>query len=406
MCTYDLILRGGRVIDPRQRLDRVADVGLKDDHIAEISEHLPVGVSSTEIDVSGKLVMPGLIDIHCHVFPGVTPGLSVEAYENHLQQGTTTIVDAGSAGAYTIAGFRRYVVEPAQARILALLNISAVGMLCANRQVTELGWLPLVDLPSAERAIEAHRDIIVGLKVRLSEYIVQKNGITPLRLALPLAEKTGLPVMVHIGGTPVPLGEILNLLRAGDVLTHTYTAFAGFETADDGKSVTPRFQTMGDASTILDAEGNVIPEAWAARERGVLFDVGHGGGSFSFDVFQAATVHGFWPDTIGTDLNESSVHGPVYSLPSLMSRFLSLGLSLSQVIEACTYRPARWLGLSDQIGSLMPGAAADIAVLDLHEGAYQYRDSVGQSMRGGFQLIPYLTICGGQLIWPAAGHGA
>lgn len=397
MTGYDLLLKGGRVIDPGQGLDGHADVAFRDGRVAAVGPGIPSRATKAAIDVKGKLVVPGLVDIHTHVFPGVTPGLSVEVHRDHLAKGTTTLLDAGSAGAYTIDGFRRYVVEPAQARILALLNVSAVGMLCANRAVTELGWLPLVDVDAAVNAVAANRDLVVGLKVRMSGYIVQDNGLAPLHLALDIAERTGLPLMVHIGGTSMPLREILDLLRPNDILTHTYTAFAGFEWPTGHAAPVPRFEPRGDdGPTILDGEGHVIPEAWAARERGVLMDIGHGGGSFSFDVFGAATQQGFWPDTMGTDLNQSSLNGPVYDLPSLMARFLSLGMTLSQVIEASAYRPAQWLGLAHEVGTLRPGAAGDVAVLELEEGRFEYRDAVGRSIIGAHRLTPYLTLRAGR----------
>jgi len=395
---FDLLLKGGRVVDPSQSLDAPADVALAGGRIAALAPDIPAEASSAVLDVAGKLVVPGLIDLHTHVYAGVTT-LSVEADRDCLAKGVTTVVDAGTTGAYTIEGFRRFIVAPSQARVLAYLNISSIGLPIDDIDMAELGWLPLVNVSAAVAAIEKYREIVVGIKVRMGKEVVWDNGIQPLLLARQAAERAGVPLMVHIGDSPVPLGDILDLMRPGDILTHAYTAFGGLDIAPDRSSYRVKpFQAKGSGTTLLDAAGRVIPEAWAARQRGVLFDIGHGGGSFSYEVFDAAMQQGLYPDTISTDLHAGSIKGPVYDMPTLMSRFLSLGLSLSQVIEASACRPAQALGMAGHIGTLSPGAAGDVAVLDLLEGDFEYLDSTRAALRSPYRLAPYLTVKAGQVV--------
>jgi len=397
--TYDLLLKGGRVIDPAQGMDQAADVAIAGGHIAAVAENIPTEDAASVRNVAGKLVTPGLIDMHAHVYPGVTPELGVEADRDCLAKGVTTVVDAGSAGAYTIEGFRRFIVEPSQARVLSLLNISTVGMPTMGQGLPEAGLIDLLDVPEAVKAARDYAGLVVGFKVRLSKYIVRNLGLEPLHRALDAAEQIGLPLMVHIGDMPAPLGDILDLLRPGDIVTHTYTSFAGMDSPDGGKTIDRLYHIpTGTGQTLLDAHGKVIPQALAARDRGVLFDVGHGQGSFSFLVAGPAVEQGFVPDTIGSDLHAGSINGPVYDLPSVMSRFLSLGLPLGQVIEATTARPARILGMQGEIGALKAGAAADVSVLDLLSGGFEFRDSAGNTRRGEHKLQASLTVRAGEIV--------
>jgi dihydroorotase len=382
-------------------MDGLADVAIKAGRIAEVRPFIPAESARQVVDVAGKLVTPGLIDVHVHVYPGVASELSLDADEYCLPNGVTTVTDAGSAGAYTIGGLRRYVIEPSRTRILAWLHISSIGMISNGLSLPELGWLPLANVDRCVKAAEENRDILVGIKVRLSRFVVRDVGIAPFYLALEAAERAGMPLMVHVGDTPAPLTEILDHMRPGDVLTHTYQAVGGHEILDGGKSF--RYKptlVKGASTTLLDADGKVIPAAWAARERGVLMDVGHGSNSFSFDVFRPAFAQGFPPDTIGSDLHQMSVNGPVFSLLSVMSRILCMGMSLCDVIAATTIRPAKYLGLAPEIGSLRPGACADVAVLELRRGEFEYRDGSSNALRGEWQLFPHLTVRAGQTIAP------
>ena len=398
---YDLLLQGGRVIDPANGLDAIADVAISDGRIAAVAPNIaPAGAGAVH-DVAGKIVAPGLIDLHAHVFPGMTPELGVEPDRDCLAKGSTTIVDAGSAGAVNIDGFRRFIVEPARARIIAFLNISRIGMPSTGISLPELAWLPLADVRSAVDAIRDHRALVRGLKVRVSNYVVREAGMEPFRRALQAADEAEVPLMVHIGDSPAPLGVVLDMLRAGDIVTHTYNSFAGLVVLDGGRSWRRQpDRSFGTGTTILDDAGDVIPQARAARERGVIFDVGHGGGSFSFDVFERAMAQGFPPDVISSDLSLFSIDGPAYDLPTVLSRFLGLGMTLAEVIDAATARPARVLGMAGEIGSVSPGAAADVAVLDLLEGEFTYTDGAGQTRAGDRKLAAHLTLRAGEPIWP------
>jgi dihydroorotase len=325
-------------------------------------------------------------------------GLGVDADASCLAKGVTTALDAGSAGATNIEGFKRYIMEPARLRQRALLNISAVGMPFNGMALTELAWLPLADVGDAVAAVEAHRDWVIGLKVRITNYIVKENGASPLPLALEAGRRAGVPVMVHIGDSPIPVSEILDALRPGDILTHTYTAFAGIGSADGGKTTKNQYVPRGRGNSILDAAGKVVPAAWKARERGVILDVGHGVGSFSFAVASDAMAQGLKPDTIGSDLHTGSIVGPVFDLPTLMSRFLSLGMTLSEVIAATTSRPAAVMGLAGECGTLRPGAAGDVAVLELQSGRFEYRDAAGDAFWGDKKLLPRVTVRAGEVV--------
>lgn len=391
----DLLLRGGKVIDAGMGIEHVADVAICGGRVVDVGEELSPEGAARVIEVAGYLVVPGLVDIHAHVYPSVTT-MSVEPDRDCLARGTTTVVDAGSAGAYNFGGFRRFVAEPARAQVLAFLNISCIGIPIDDISMAELAWLPLVNVNAAVETIEANRDLIVGIKVRMGREVVWDNGIEPLLLALEAAERTGLPLMVHIGDSPAPVGEILNLMRPGDILTHAFTSFGGLEIAADRKSYRVRpFEARGTGKTLLDADGCVISEAWAARQRGVLFDVGHGGGSFSHEVGRACIEQGLLPDIISTDLHTGSVNGPVYDLPTLMSRFLTLGMTLAQIIEATTHRPAQAIGRGNQFGALRPGTLGDITVLELLRGSFEYLDASRQTLRGGYKFIPRLTVRAG-----------
>ena len=265
------------------------------------------------IDATDAFVVPGLIDLHVHVYPGVTD-LSIEADPTCLGRGATTVVDAGSSGANTFAGFRRWVVEPSQGRILSFLNISLMGQI--DTLLGELHDLRFADPERAAAVALAHPDVIVGFKVRLSEMLAGPNGLEGLRRAIEAGEATGLPVMAHIGGTPFDIEEALALLRPGDIVTH---AFTGWQ-----------------PGALIDDDGRIVPAAREARARGVHFDVGHGQGSFTWAVAEAALADGFRPDTISTDLHRYNVAAPVHDLATTMSKFLLLGCSLDEVVAMTT----------------------------------------------------------------------
>lgn len=370
---YDLLVKGGVTIDPSQNLHRQQDIAVYKGIIEAVESDISADQAKEVLDVSGYFVAPGFIDLHVHIYPGVSHyGIDCDPYT--LAQGVTTVTDAGSAGADTFEGFRRYVVDPSRAGIYAFLNISSTGMISPN--VGELEDLRFADVEKAVKSCEKNRDIIRGIKVRLSKNIVGKNQIEPLKLALKVAEEAGMPVMVHHGNTPTPLIDIVSELRKGDILTH---CFHGLEHG------------------ILDSDGAVLGCIEDAVKRGVILDVGHGKGSFSFDVAKKALSQEIVPDTISTDLHYYNVFGPVYSLAVTASKFLHLGLSLEQVLERITIKPAKILGVDRDHGNLRRGSAADITVFELEEGKFVLEDTVGKKVTGGKMIKPVAVIKDGQI---------
>ncbi len=375
---YDLLLKGGRVLDPSQGMDQVADLALSDGRVSLIAPAIPQAAAARWLDVSGCLVVPGLVDLHTHVYWGASP-ISIEADRYMAATGTTTWVDAGSAGAANFPGFRRYVIEPSRARVIPFLNVSEPGL--TSLEVVH-GVIEHLDADTAYAAVEANRDLIRGIKVLSCGMRVGPSGLTPLRVALEVGEATGLPVMCHIGAPPPGLGDILPLMRPGDIITHAY---------------------KGRKGCLVVAGERVRREAWEARERGVLFDVGHGAGSFSWRVAREALEQGFPPDSISTDLHSGSIASGAFSLPSVMSKFLHLGLDLAEVVRLATSAPAKMLGLEVEIGTLRPGACADVSVLSLEEGPFLMADTEGEMERVPRRLVPRFTLRAGELVGERGG---
>ncbi len=365
------LIRGGTVVDPSQGLHARRDVRLAGGHVAALGDGLTQEPGEEVIDARDWLVLPGLIDLHVHVFWGGSHyGIEPDPY--CLGTGTTTVADAGSAGALTFPAFRRYVIEVARTRILPFLNIGATGMLSPD--VGELEEIRFIDKAAALRTIEAHRDLIQGIKVRLSRELVGRNARVALKTALETSEAARLPIMVHVGDTPLPLGEILDLLRPADVLTHCF---------------------HGREEGILDEKDEVRAEARGAAERGVLLDVGHGKGSFAFAVARRALAQGLTPGTISSDLHVYNVDGPVFDLATTMSKFLHLGLSLDDVVAMTTAAPARALRGAAGLGSLRPGSVADVTLLERREGRFDFTDAVGETVSGRTRLVPVGVIRNG-----------
>lgn len=283
-------------------------------------------------------------------------------------------MDAGSSGADTFEGFRRYVVNVSDTRIYAFLNISTLGMI--SPRVGELEDLRYADVEKAVEVIERNRDVIQGVKVRMSRNIVGDNGMQPLLLAKRASEAVKMPIMVHIGNTSMPLADILAEMRRGDVLTH---CFHGLENG------------------ILNDQGHVLDTVREAVKRGVNLDVGHGRGSFSFDVAENALAQGVAPHTISSDLHHYNVFGPVYSLATTISKFLYLGLSLDEALTKVTSTPAKLLGIDEKLGNLRPGSIADVSIFELKKGAFTFRDTVGKSVIGNRLLTPATVVKGGEV---------
>jgi dihydroorotase len=371
---FDLLIAGGSVVDPASNLNARADVAVRDGLIAAVAPATAGADAARTIEAHGLVVMPGLVDLHTHVFPGVSH-YGVEPDTACLAKGVTTAVDAGSAGAQTFAGFRRYVIDVVSTRVLAFENISVLGMITAR--VGELENLRYAAPDEAVAVAEQHRDVVVGIKVRLGYQMVGEGALAALRLARRAADQLGLPVMVHVIDLVEPLPGVLEMLRPGDVVTHCF---------------------HGERNGVLDGAGRVAPAVRAASERGILFDVGHGVGSFSFDVARRAMADGLLPDTISSDLHAHNIDGPVFDLATTLSKFLYLGLSLPDVVARATVAPARAIGWEGRIGTLAPGSVADVAVFELAEGSFTLVDATGQSVQARQKLIPRYVVRGGMVV--------
>ncbi len=366
-----MLIQGGTVVDPGQGPAAVRDVRLADGRVAALGENLRPVPGEEVIDARGLLVTPGLIDLHVHVYYGASH-YGIEPDPHCLATGTTTVVDAGSAGALTFTAFRKYVIEVAETRILPLLNISATGMLSA--EVGELEDVRFIDRAKALQTIEANRDLIHGVKVRLSRQQAGANARVALTAAVETAAAARLPLMVHVGDTPIPLDDILRELRPGDVMTHCF---------------------HGREQGVLDDRGRVRDEARRAVGRGVIFDVGHGVGSFTFAVARAALAQDLRPGTISSDLHAYNVQGPVFDLATTMTKFLALGLGLDEVVRMTTAAPAKVIGSAGRLGTLAPGAAADVTILRLERGPFELTDARGECMQHGERLVPVRVVRNG-----------
>lgn len=373
MTAYDLLITGGTVIDPASGLHDRRDVGIADGRIVAVAAGLSTSDARDLVDATDRLVVPGLVDLHVHVYPGVAD-LSVEADPTCLGRGVTTVVDAGSSGANTFPGFRRHVVEASRGRVLAYLNISATGQI--DPFLGELHDLRFADPERAAAVARANPDVVVGFKVRVSEMLAGPNGLAGLDRALEAGRATGLPVMVHIGGTSFDIEEALDRLRPDDVVTHAYTGW--------------------NPGGILTDSGRVVAAAREARTRGVRFDVGHGAGSFTWRTAEAALADGFRPDTISSDLHRFNIAAPVHDLATTLSKFLLLGLSIDDVVAMATTAPAAALGPAGTgLASLAVGAAADVTILGLEDGQFDLVDSAGTSRSARQRLVPVATVRAG-----------
>jgi dihydroorotase len=375
---FDLIVRGGRVLDPSQDLDAVTDIGIVGSRIMAIGDDLAQqGLRGSVVDATGLLVTPGWVDLHTHVYWGVAP-LGVDADSHCLQRGVTTAVDAGSAGASTFPGFKRYVIDVSATRIVAMLHLSTLGMARDDTFGAEaIGELEDIRWANVERALSvarAYADVISGIKIRISQQHVGRDAERTrevLRRARQVADAIGKPVMVHSGNTAIPLDEILSVLVRGDVVTHVYHA------RPEG---------------VLDDSGAVRPSVRGAVDRGVNFDVGHGAGSFSWQVARAGLEQGLLAATISSDIHAWNIAGPVFDLATTASKFLHLGLSLGEVIRRVTSTPAACIGRSAELGTLKPGAVADLTLLRIVDGTFDFRDSAGVSEVAAIRLEPLAAI--------------
>ena len=361
--TYDLIIKGGHVIDPSLRINEVRDVAISGGRIAAVEANI-AGDATEMIDARGKYVTPGLIDIHTHAGRGGAPLA--------LSDGVTAWVDAGSFGA---DGIDQAVANAASLPNMGrfLINIARTGTAAGG----ELHDLSHADVGLARGAIGRHRDFIIGVKARLSNNVAGANDLEALRRAQAAAQPFGLPVMIHVGQNYSPMRSILSLLKRGDIVTHMYAP---------------------PPNSILDDQGHLFPDVTAARRRGVIFDFGNGGGGhFSWDMVERATRQGFWPDTLSTDWNAMSRSNPgVIDFPNVMSKFLMFGMPLNQVIACATVNAARAFAAFNDRGTLNVGAPADVAVLELRNGTFEFIDNYNNKRNGTQRLFPVATVLGGK----------
>ncbi len=377
---YDLILRGGRVLDPGTGHDATADIAFHDGRVAAIGAEATAATGREERSVAGAIVMPGMIDFHTHVYWGGT-SISVDADKLARRCGTTTWVDVGSAGPGNYAGFLRHVIEPSATRILAYLHVSHAGIFAFSPSVMlgESLDLRLMDPVTCAAVARAHPDTIRGIKVRIGAGTSGINGIVPLHYAIEAAERAGLPVMCHIDQPPPRYEDVLAVLRPGDTLTHCFRPFP---------------------NAPVHADGRVREACHQARERGVLFDVGHGKGALSFEVAAAMLAGGFPPDVISSDVHVLCIAGPAFDNMETMSKFLALGMPLPDVVRAVTATPARLLRRPD-LADLSVGSTGDATVMRLDEGRHTFIDVLGQTMEGGQRFALDSMVVGGAL-WHAA----
>lgn len=374
---HDLVLKGGRVIDPSQGIDRVADVGFADGKVMAVGD----GLSGADLrDAGGMIVTPGLIDLHTHVYWGGTSlGVDADAYSQ--KSAVTTSVDTGSAGPGNFAGFKAHVIDRARSRVLVYLHVSFAGIYAFSPKIM-IGESQDMRLMATREALAValeHRDSIIGIKVRVGKHASGANGIAPLDVALDLADRAGLPLMCHIDEPPPTYAAVVDRLRKGDVLTHCFRPF-------------PNAPVHGD--------GQVRDAVIRARARGVLFDVGHGMGSFSWSTARAMAEAGFWPDTISSDVHAMCINGPAWDLLRTMTKFLALGMPLADVIGAATHRPAAAVRRPD-LGTFLPGSLADASVLELQDRDIALEDVLGEIVSYSQCLTARGMVIGGS--WQEAG---
>lgn len=373
--SYDIVIRGGEVIDPSQQLRQVADVAVLDGKIAAIEPSIDCSTARTLIDARGQLVTPGLIDLHVHVYPHSPFGLDPDSL--CAAGGVTTMLDAGTAGSNNFDAFRRETIDRAQTQVLSLVNLSCIGLIAAN--LGELLDRRYADPDGVVATIARHPDVAVGVKIRAGTHIIGagEQGWANLNDALKAARDSNTWLMVHIGESPMSIPELAEALQPGDCITHCFKA---------------------GSTRMTDDSGRIFEAIHAAHERGVIFDVGHGFGSFQWQVVEAALEQGLEPTTISTDLHTKNINGPVYDMPTTMSKFLMLGVPLERVIEMSTTRPAQILKRESDIGTLRVGSVADIAVLERLTGEFVFTDSYRQQRTGPELLVSATTVRRGEIV--------
>jgi len=374
--SYDVLITGGRVFDPQQKSFVRADVAVADGKVARIAPSLSGAGAAEVIDAAGLIVTPGLIDLHVHSFR-LVHHISIDADRLAPRAGTTTMVDGGSAGWLNFEAFRRFILDPSPLNLLAFLNISMLGQ-CFETQMPHMPVVHeyddprLVHVGQTVECIEAHRDRIVGVKVRAYTGL---SNLAPVHAALEAARATGLPLMIHTAPLPPAAGEYLHLLRPGDIVTHLYHPQPG---------------------SLIDDRGRIRPEYAEAHTRGVIMDTGFARTHTDFEVLRRAVGEGFWPDTISTDVTTVNVEHLVYDVLFTGSKFLALGMPLADVLAAMTIAPARAIR-RPELAQLTEGGLADIAVLELRQEHLVFDDFFGHSLQGRQRLVCRKLIRKGKL---------
>ena len=404
---FDLLIKGGEVVDPGAGYNGKMDVAVKRNRIAVVEPEIPAESAFRVIDATGQYVTPGLIDMHAHVYEGVTySGINADAVGS--QTGVTTWVDAGSAGAVTFPGLRNYVITPSKVKIYAFVNIAYIGLVGIDYELANLDYC---NVELLKRVVNLNRDVVVGVKIRAGRSGAAKD-LEPFHRARRAADELELPLMVHLSTAPPDLATVLDFLTPGDIATHSFT---------------------GQSQKIVDDEGKILDAAKKAWEEGLIMDLGHGAGSFSFETAEALVGQGYWPDVISTDLHHKSIVGPnlldplkgsafgdlsetteersviqrvkgdgkpVFNLLSCMDKMLYLGMSFSDVIKVTTSRPAEILGLKGEVGTLKPGAPADIATFVIDKDDYELVDIHGNVRHGKEKIRNTMTILEGRPFAP------
>jgi dihydroorotase len=379
---FDLVIKGGEVIDPSQKLRAVRDIGIRYGVVEAVAEDIPAARAAKVINAAGKIVTPGLVDLHGHTFP-YGSAIGIPADELVPLQGTTTAISAGDAGANNFAAFRRFIVGSTRTRLYAFVHIANNGL--AGFPVPELFNIDYARPEDAARTLAENADIIIGVKVRMSENVIAQHGIEPLKRAIRACEISGVPgakIMCHIGGVQSAglMSEILDTLRAGDILTHAYSGAPNI---------------AGNFTNIVQ-DGRLLPAALAAKKRGVHFDVGHGGGSFDYTVAEAAIAQGATPDSISSDMHVFSGNTPgMPYLTWVMSKFVAMGFSLEDVIAMSTVNPARAIGKLPKLGTLQAGAPGDVSILEVVNGPVEFVDTRNNKRQGKMHLKPAQTVVAG-----------
>jgi len=381
---YDLLIKNGHVIDPKNQIDSILDVAIANGKIARISKNIPAAQASKVIDATGLFVTPGLIDIHTHVFVGTKPDkfadgiLSLSPDDFTFKSGVTTVVDAGTSGWRNFPLFKTQVIDKSQTRVLAFLNIAGSGM-SGDPDQQDLNDM---DSKLSSLIVQKYPEIIVGIKIGHYE----GSEWTPFENALAAAKKSDVPLLVECHLPQLSLEEQLNRMRPGDIITHS-------------------FEKVSERMTVVDEQGHIRPFVLAAQKKGILFDVGHGGAGFWFSKAIPAFKQGLLPNSFGTDLHRFSMNAGMKSMLNIMSKYLNMGMPIKDIILRATWNAAKSIKRND-LGNLSEGAVADITVLSILNGKFGFVDAGGIKLEGNRKLEAELTIRAGKIVWDLNGLAA